>query len=257
MKALAAIVTAMMAAMMVAIPQAAFAADLCPAATEAVRGTEAGSVDWNSQSSLVGKRLCVSSGVWNLKPVPAPVRWPDAGIAMAVVAKNVEMAICCFSHESAQAGTVQYGADQRQLKVTTHREVVKPGALEVDEHEYPDLMEDDARHRTVSIRGTLWADAAPLEVDLELKCSASQFANQFAYEFSVVNRGDDAEIDWDLMRRMGTKVSPSVQPVPHGKVWVFLSPDKPAEALATVEIRSRQGTLAGRFQFDGFGAAKR
>jgi hypothetical protein len=236
---------------------AAFAADVCPASTEVIAGAASGGLGWSSRAAPVGKRQCVSNEAHNSTSAAIPVWWPDAGIAMAVVQKDVEMAICCFSHESAQPGTVRLGADHQSMAVTTHREVVKPRALDVDEHEYPDLIEDDARHRTVSIRGTLWADGAALLVDVVLKCSASQFADQFAYEFSLVNRGDEAQIDWDLLRQMQAKASASVQPVAHGKVWVFLSADRPTEALATVEVRSKKGTLAGRFQFDGFGAAKR
>jgi hypothetical protein len=242
---------------MIAVSIATFAADVCPAAKDIAGGTEAGAISWSSQASLVGKRLCVSNGAHNLTNAMAPLKWPDAGIEMAVIRDRLEMAICCFSHESAQTGTLRFGANDRAVKVTTHREVVKPGALDVDEHEYPDLIEDDARHRTVSIRGTLWADGAPLVVDLLLMCSASRFADQFAYEFSVVSRADDVEIDWDLMRQMAAKVSPSVQPMLHGKVWVFLTAERPAEALATVEVRSKNGTLAGRFRFDGFGVVKK
>ena len=233
------------------------AADVCPPVKDALSGRAAGALSWSSQASAVGKRQCVSSGVRNLTQGALPLTWPDAGIAMAVVRDGVEMAVCCFSHESAQAGTLHYGADQRDVKVRTHREVIKPGALDVDEHEYPDRIEDDARHRTISIWGTLWADGAPLVVDLALQCSASRFADQFAYEFQIVNRADDVEIDWDLKRQMEAKASPSVQPTQHGKTWVFLSAERPAEALATVELRSRKGTLVGRFQFDGFGVAKK
>ena len=215
-----------------------------------------GAVEWSSHAAAVGKRQCVSSVARNLSDAALVVAWPDAGITKALVQQDIEMAVCCFSHQSAQAGTLRYGAEQREVPVTTHREAVKPGALDVDEHEYPDRIEDDARQRTVSIRGTLWADGAPVTVDLLLKCSASRFANQFAYEFSVVNRGDELDVDWDWKRRMETKVSASVQPVQHGKVWVFLSPERPAEAVATVELRTKEGTVAGRFQFDGFGVAK-
>jgi hypothetical protein len=237
--------------------RAAFAADVCPAAKDVATGTEAGVVSWSSQASLVGKRQCVSSGIRNLTNPPAVVEWPDAGIAMAMVRSRLDVAICCFSHESAQAGTLRFGAAQRPVKVATHREVVKPGAVDVDEHEYPDLIEDGARHRTVSIWGTLWADGAPLVVDLLLRCSASRFADQFAYQFDVVSRADEVEIDWDLMKRMQAKVSPNVQPMLHGKVWVFLSAESPVEALATVEVRTKKGTVAGRFQFDGFAMGKR
>ena len=243
-------------ALLIVSTVAAVAADVCPPSKAIDSGTVAGAVSWSSRTTALGKRQCVSSEARNLTNTAAPVVWTDAGIAMALVGERVEMAICCFSRERAQAGVLRYGTDARELAVTTHREVVKPGALEADEHEYPDLIEDDARHRTVSVRGTLWADGAPLAVDLVLKCSASQFANQFAYEFSVVNRGDDAAIDWDLMRQLRAKVSPSVQPVPHGNVYVFLSNQRPVEALATVEVRSRKGTLAGRFQFDGFAGAR-
>ncbi len=243
--------------LMIAMGVTARAADLCPAAKDALSGSVPSLMSWSSQASAVGKRHCVSSGVRNLTEAAALVQWPDAGIAMAAVRDRVDMAVCCFSHESAQSGTLQFGANAREVKVTTHRELMKPDALDVDEHEYPDRIEDDARHRTISIRGTLWADGAPLVVDIALECSASRFADQFAYEFRVVTRGDDAVIEWDLLRQLEARASANVQPVQHGNTWVFLSRERPAEALATVELRTKKGTVAGRFQFDGFGVAKR
>src|SRR5271157_6345753 len=116
--------------LMIAAGIAAFGADVCPPAKDVATGAEAGAVSWSSQASLVGKRQCVSNGVQNLTKSAAPLKWPDAGIVMAVVRQRVEMAICCFSHESAQASTLRFGANDREVKVTTHREVVKPGALE-------------------------------------------------------------------------------------------------------------------------------
>jgi hypothetical protein len=63
-----------------------------------------------------------------------------------------------------------------------------PGGDDGDGEAFPDLIEDDARDRTLPIRGTLWAEGARLRVNLLLKCSSSRFADQF----TVVHRSADA-----------------------------------------------------------------
>ncbi|HEV2446907.1 MAG TPA: hypothetical protein VGS58_13345, partial [Candidatus Sulfopaludibacter sp.] len=121
---------------------------------------------------------------------------------------------------------------------------------------YPDLIEEDARVRTVSITGTLSAGGRDVRVDLVLKCSASQFAKQFAYQYSITDRSPDPlEVKWDLLQRMRQHAVPSVQPIPNGKTYLFLSDRTPREAEGRVEVRAKSGETVGVFKLDGFAAS--
>ncbi len=83
--------------------------------------------------------------------------------------------------------------------------------------------------------------------------TASKFAGEYAFQFTVVNRGDaGVEIDWDHLREMQAGGAPSVQKVAGGTAYVFLSPKRPREALSTVVLRTKSGKALGRFRFDGF-----
>ena len=136
-------------------------------------------------------------------------------------------------------------------RIRMHREPEE--GSEDREEGYPDLIEADARVRTVGIRGTLSAGSRPVRVDLALKCSASRFANQYAFQFSIIDRSSDAvTVDWDLLRNLQAAIRPSIQPVPGGNTYIFLADREPDEADGLVEIRTKAGQLAGRFKVDGF-----
>jgi hypothetical protein len=173
------------------------------------------------------------------------VEWPAAGIERAGVAGRVEFAVCCFSKEAAKAAPLRIdGAEQ---SVDTHVEVTHHE--EDDEAEFPDLIEDDAHIRTASIRGTLGDAAHRVRVDLELRCSASKFADQFAMQFTVINKSaDKVTVDWDHLRQMEARGKGSVQ----GNTRVFLTKTRPTEAVATIEVKSASGEFLGRFHFDGW-----
>jgi len=82
--------------------------------------------------------------------------------------------------------------------------------------------------------------------------AASKFADQYAFQFTVINRSDKGvEVDWDHLRQVRAESSPNVQPVAGGMAYVFLTAKRPHEALATVEVKNG-GRLLGRFRFDGF-----
>lgn len=214
---------------------AASGADLCP------HGTGAG--DAQSWASKIGSRYCVGNAVAGT----GAVEWKAAGIEQATVAGSLEMALCCFSSEETKPAVLRIGA--RELSVATHQE----GADGGDDDDFPDLIEDDAQRKTVSIRGTLGDAAHPIRVDLLLKCSASKFADQYAFQFVVINRSSEGvEVAWDHLHTLETRLSPSIQTVAGGKAYVFLTRIKPREASATVEVKSASGAVLARIRFDGF-----
>lgn len=212
----------------------AWAADLCP-------GPDSDAI-WHSRSVKNGPKRCVANRV----TATDTVSWPAAGIEQAAVAGRLEVAVCCFRRESAQPEKLTIGG--KELTVETHREDPKAAGKEDDDDEFPDLIEEDAHGRAISIRGTLGES----KVDVLLRCTASKFADQYAFQFTVINRSDKGvEVDWDHLRQVRAGSSPNVQPVAGGMAYVFLTAKRPREALATVEVKSGARVL-GRFRFDGF-----
>jgi hypothetical protein len=216
---------------------ACLAADVCP--------HPPATSEWNSWTAKIGRRNCLANAV----SAKAAVEWPAAGIDQVKVADRLEFAVCCFSKEKAAPAPLRIAGQERQ--VATHAEVTHHA--EDDDVDFPDLIEDDAHMRSASVRGTLGDPEHPVHVDIQLRCSASKFADQFAMQFTVIDRSaDPVEVSWDHMRELEQRIHPSVQPVSGGKTWVFLTKSKPAEAVATVELKSRAGELLGRFHFDGW-----
>ncbi|HEY1340670.1 MAG TPA: hypothetical protein VGF59_24330 [Bryobacteraceae bacterium] len=227
----------------------AAAADMCPAGGQPVSGAVAGALEWNSRSVEVRKRQCISTSLRNMSGAPVEAAWPDAGVDRALIGDRLEIATCCFDGAARTRSKIRYGSPMREIAA----EVWAESGEDSDAEGFPDLIENEARERTLTIRGTLSADGAPLRVDLLLKCSASRFADRYAYQFTVINRSlDPVNIDWDLLRRVRDKLSASTQPVPGGTAYVFLSAVIPSEAVGVIELKSKSGALAGRFHADGF-----
>jgi len=198
--------------------------------------------------------LCPTSGpkrcAANRVTATDTVRWPAAGIEQASVAGQLDVVVCCFRRQSIQPEKRTIGG--REETVPTHREDPKAAGKEEEEDDFPDLIEEDAHGRAVSIRGTLADGDKPVKVDVLLRCTASKFADQYAFQFTVINRSDKGvEVDWDHLRQVRAGSSPNVQPVAGGMAYVFLTAKRPREALATVEVKSGARVL-GRFRFDGF-----
>lgn len=230
-----------------------FAAEVCPPGGEAASGGRQGVLTWNSSHMEVNKKQCLVNEVRNTSGKPLPVFWAEAGIQRTVVQDRVEVAVCCFDGEAEAKSTLGYGLPSKELPLTMR--VPAGEGLAHHQEGYPDLIEGDARVRTVGIRGTLRAGDESVRVDLILKCSASQFAKQFAYQFSVTDRSPDVvEVEWNLLNDLRARMTPSVQPIPRGKTYIFLSNVAPREAEAVVELKTKSGRVAGRFRFDGFTA---
>jgi hypothetical protein len=92
-----------------------------------------------------------------------------------------------------------------------------------------------------------------VRVDLLLRCSASKFADQYAYQFGVTNRSEDAvEVEWDLLQRTRAEKPLAAQPLPKGAAYVFLSAIVPHETRGIIQVKTRSGAVVGRFHADGF-----
>jgi hypothetical protein len=214
-----------------------YAADICPHPS-----SPAAYASWTAK---IGRRHCIAHTVTTTQSI----EWPAAGIDRASVADRLEFAVCCFSKEATVSAPLRIGATERS--VPTHAEVVHH--TEDDDVDFPDLIEDDAHVRSASIRGVLGEPAHPVRIDIQLRCSASKFADQFAMQFTIINRSaDEVAVDWDHLHEIEARIRPSVQPVAGGKTWVFLTKLKPAEAVATIELKTPAGEALGRFHFDGW-----
>jgi hypothetical protein len=227
----------------------AWAADVCPAGEQEKSGSVAGVLEWSAHTSRVRNLHCVGSELRKQPGEPVEVVWPNAGMDRVVVGDRVEFAVCCFEHTEPRPAPLKYGWPVQETAAAGYHEVGE----DPDAEGFPDLIEEDARERTVSIRGTLWGDGKPVRVDLLLRCSASKFADQYAYQFSVTNRSEDAvEVDWDLLRRTQAEKPLAAQPHPKGAAYVFLSAIVPRETRGIIQVKTKSGAVAGRFHADGF-----
>jgi hypothetical protein len=232
-------------AFLVLLPYAAHAADFCPSA-EAMHTGAAGDLGWRSYSAKTGSKRCVA----NQAEGTGRLEWPAAGIDHALLAGSLEVAVCCFRHESAVPAQLRIG--DREVTALTHREDPKT-ADQDNEDDFPDLIEDEAHGRAIAIRGTL---EGGIKVDVLLRCTASRFADRYAFQFTVINRSQSGvEVDWDHLRILRAAASPSMQPVAGGTGYVFLTAQRPREAVATIELKNH-GQVLGRFRFDGFTLAQ-
>ena len=111
--------------LLAALALCARAAEVCPA-PDRVDGGAA----WRSYSAKVGPKRCVADQV----SAKDTVEWPAAGIVQAAVAGRIDVAVCCFRHESAQPETLRIGEHESQ--VLTHREDPKAAAKE-DDDDFP------------------------------------------------------------------------------------------------------------------------
>jgi len=233
---------------------AAWAADVCPRGTGAQGGGTSGIYEWISYSAEIRpQKYCVANEVGNKSAAPLTVSWPEAGIEKASVRGQLQIAECCFDGVEDRKATLQEGEPPRSRQVQM-RHAAEEGLAQHEEG-YPDLIEEEARVRLASIRGTLAAGGREVRVDVVLKCSASQFAKQFAYQYSITDRSlDPIEVDWSLLSGMRSLMTPSVQTIPKGKTYIFLSGKEPREAEGRVELRTKSGASAGIFRLEGFAA---
>jgi hypothetical protein len=229
----------------------AAAADLCPSGGPEQSGSQPGAFAWRSFAATLSKgRVCLGNEIRNTSGAPLELHWNDAGPDRVRIGDRLEVSVC-FENQRLGDSVISYGPPARDLKVRMIREP-EEGTGEREEG-YPDLLEAEARVRTISIRGTLMAGTQPVRLDLLLKCSASAFAKEFAYQYSITDRSPDAvTVDWDLLRNSQAEIHPSVQPIPNGKTYIFLTGRQPAEAEGVIDVKTTSGSLVGRFRLDGF-----
>ena len=237
--------------LLLALPLAA--AEVCPptAATPATGTTDG--LTWRSAAHRYAKtKFCIADAIAiAARDSGVPIEWPDAGIDQASLAGNLSVQFCCFDAERIASGTLRHGSPLQAITVSTH--IPDEEGAEGHNEGYPDLIEEDARISTISIRGTLWDGERPLRVDLLLRCSASQFAKEYAYQFTIEDRSaDKVLVEWNLLRDLRARLTPSMQTTRFAHSFVFLSPTAPRESESVIEIRSPGNKVAGRFHVGGF-----
>ena len=148
-----------------------------------------------------GKLYCVGSEV---RGRAAAAEWPAAGIVRAEVRERLRMPVCCFDSEIAKPTPVRLG--DFELMVPTHQEGHDSHGNDDD---FPDLIEDDAHAKSVSIRGDLWDGERPGAGGRAAEMLGVEIRRQYAFQFTVINRSaDSVEIDWDHLRQMRARGCP-------------------------------------------------
>ena len=228
-------------------------AEVCPPGKTLWTSGAPAAVLWNSyQAAPRPGKFCVGNQLRNPSPNPVEVAWQAAGVEHATLKGDLSVAECCFDGVARANATLRAGS---QIVEVTMNRAAEEG-LANHEEGYPDLIEEDARIRTVSIRGTLSDSGRDVRVDLVLKCTASQFARQFAYQYSITDRSaDPVEVKWDLLEKMRQRLTPSVQGASGGKTYLFLTDAAPREAEGRIELRTASGRTVAVFRFAGFQAS--
>jgi hypothetical protein len=229
-----------------------WSADLCPPGKSVDTGGVPGEILWRSYAGVPRPgKFCIGNQVRNEAKSAVEIRWKEAGIERALVKGELQIAECCFDGAGLSKATLQYGS--HALELTIHHD--EEEGLAHHEEGYPDLIDEDARMRIVSIRGTLSTGGQDVRIDILLKCTASQFAKQFAYQYSVTDRSTDPiEIKWDLIEGMQQRGRASVQAIPSGKTYLFLSDAPPQEKEGRITLETKSGAVGAVFRLDGFAA---
>lgn len=221
----------------------AFCADVCAAAGAAAAHGEIGGIAWTSYTRQLPRgKVCIGSSLAGT----GRVEWVAAGIQQASVRGSLDIQLCCFDAEESSEGEMRVGDEAGRARAHRPAEEGAAGHKEG----FPDLMEEDARIVTIAIRGELEGGA---KVDLVLKCSASRFAQQYAYQFVVTNRSSTGvALRWNLLDELGQRLKPSVQTLGPTRTSVFLTGTAPTEAESVLEISSLDGKVVGNFNAPGF-----
>ena len=159
-------------------------------------------------------------------PAAAELSWPDAAIERATVSGWLRVTQCCFDGIARRKATLRWGTKNFAAGVWSAAEE----GLANHEEGYPDLIEEDARVRQMSIRGSLSTGGKEVHLDIVLKCTASQFGGQYAYQYVITNRSTpQVEVAWIPLMEMKKKVRSSTQSTASTITYIFVDGRSPAE----------------------------
>lgn len=228
----------------------AWAAEICPPkAASTISGT-AGVLRW---SSFKGEprpgKFCTGGEVRS--PSPLDVSWLDAGIEKAAVSGWLQVAECCFDRVEQRESNLQVGQPPKAFAVSLWSAADE--GLANHEEGYPDLIEEDARVRQMSIRGSLLVGGKEVRLDVLLKSTASQFGGQYAYQYVITNRSTpQVQVDWGQLAEMKKRIRPSVQPSANTITYIFLSHLQPREVDSRIVLTAGGGIPLSTLQMGGF-----
>jgi hypothetical protein len=227
----------------------AWAAELCPpTAASTVSGT-AGPLRWSSFKGEPRPGKFCAGGEVRSQP-PLEVSWPDAGIEKAA-GGWLQVAECCFDRVEQRRSTLQVGKPPKPFAVSLWSAAEE--GLANHEEGYPDLIEEDARVRQMSIRGSLPVGGKDVRLDVVLKSTASQFGGQYAYQYVITNRSAPrVEVDWGQLAEMKKKIRPSVQSSANTVTYIFLSHLQPEEGDSRIILTTGTGISLSTFKMGGF-----
>ena len=161
-------------------------------------------------------------------------------------------AFCCFEKVHAGNRSLTYGSPPRTVPARAYA-----GHFE-DEGEYGDLIEPDAKIRQVSLAGRVWNGERFIQLDLDLRASASNaHYKESMYQFVITDQSSEPlAVEWDLMTRIKPersffKESPKGQAF-RQSTYVFYTDGRPAPAQGVIQVRTADGKSLGHFAADGF-----
>lgn len=213
-------------------------------------------VSWSSASKqLAPKKICTQQEIAPKSASPLAIVWPGAGILQATVADRFLVGFCCLEQSTVRKDSLRYGTPQLTLAT---RLIAAAGDPDKDD-EYPDLIEDDAKSIQTLFKGSVWDGSRPVKLDLELRAAASHpHLKQSVLQFVVVDESSEpVSVEWDLVHKLSATAKPFFTETPKEKAhrettYVFFSGKRPAPARSVVEVRSRSGTILGRFAVAAF-----
>ena len=228
-----------------------WAADVCPAGKGSLLKGSSETAAWTSQSAEIRPgKFCIANEIRNSTERSQEIVWPAAGIERAAVLGELRVEQCCFDRVQPEKGQLRVSGNLSEVTIY----VAAEEGLENHKEGFPDLIEEDARVRTYSVRGVLFAGGKPVHIDVAFKCSASKFAKQNAYQYSISDHSPDpVDVRWDLIDKLNKRLSPSVQTNQSGKTYLFITDEAPVETEGQIDFHSRNGAAALVLRVGGYG----
>jgi len=229
--------------------------DVCPKAAIGKSGT-ATEMSWTSGTGRVSpEKICTRQQLTSANAgEPLAVAWPETGIVSARIKGTFTISFCCAEGLEEKTETLRYGPDNKPLDT-----VLQAAEEDDDDGEYPDFSEEDAKSIRTSFTGELWNGSRYVKVDLALGAAASHpYRNQSVFQFTVMDQSSEpVTVEWSLPTEMSKTRQGSYVPVLlEGKArlatQVFNGKDQPAPARGTVDLKTADGKLLGRFTARGF-----
>jgi len=233
--------------------------DVCSKANVEKSG-KAAEISWSSGTARVSsEKICTRQQLASADSgEPLAVAWPETGVVSARVRGTFTISFCCAEDLEEKTATLRYGPANKSLDT-----VLQAAEEDDDDGEYPDLIEEDAKSIRTSFTGDLWNGSRYVRVDIELRAAASHpHFNQSVFQYTVIDQSSEpVTVEWSLPAELSKTHEGYVSGPPEGSkarqlTQVFFGKEQPGPAHGTVDLKTADGKLLGRFTARGFAKAK-